>query len=314
MNPDLTCKIGNITCRNPLLAASGTFGFGEEWADYINLNRIGGLVTKGLSLLPRHGNPPPRVWETASGMLNAIGLANPGLDAFVEHKLPFLQNLAKNGCLVAVNLYGESQEEFVKLAQELSALPGIGALELNLSCPNVKEGGMAFGVEPDTVLHMTSLVREVTSLPLWVKLSPNVTNIAAIARAAAHGGADAVSLINTLLAMSIDARARRTRLGNNMGGLSGPAIKPVALRMVYQVSREVDIPVIGLGGISSGEDVAEFFLAGACAVQIGTANFMDPTAMNRILDEFEKFCIEQGIERLNDLCGALQLHGQTAPQ
>lgn len=303
MKPDLTCTIGALSCKNPLIAASGTFGFGREWAAYTDLNSLGGLVTKGLSLHPREGNIPPRLCETTGGMLNSIGLANPGLDAFVREKLPFLQTLAGQGCVIAVNMYAESQEEFVTLAKELSGLKGIHALELNLSCPNVREGGMAFGVEPATVRRITEAVREACALPLWVKLSPNVTNIVAIAEAAAHGGADALCLINTLLGMAIDARTRTFKLGNVMGGLSGPAIKPVALRMVYQVAQKLNIPIVGLGGIVEATDVAEFFLAGASAVQIGTANFMDPNAMAYILQGLYHFCEEQGIERLCELRG-----------
>ncbi len=303
MKPDLSCKIGGLVCKNPLIAASGTFGFGQEWEAHIDLNQIGGLVTKGLSLHPREGNVPPRLVETASGMLNSIGLANPGLEAFARDKLAYLQKLADAGCLVVVNMYAESQEEFVTLAKELCALKGIHALELNLSCPNVREGGMAFGVEPDSVLRITQAVRKASGLPLWVKLSPNVTNIVAIATAAAHGGADALCLINTLLGMAIDARTRKFKLGNVMGGLSGPAIKPVALRMVYQVAQQLSIPIVGLGGICQAEDVVEFFLAGASAVQVGTANFMNPDTMPNIMRDLGEFCRREGIENMSELKG-----------
>ncbi|MDR1397804.1 MAG: dihydroorotate dehydrogenase [Desulfarculales bacterium] len=305
VKPDLTCRIGNLVARNPIFAASGTYGFGEELADYANIGKLGGLVTKGLSLSPRPGNRPPRICETMSGMLNSIGLANPGLDIFIRDKLPYLQKIADAGCLVIVNMYAENRQEFVDLSKALSAVSGISALELNLSCPNVSDGGMAFGVDPGAVFRITQAVRENTNLPLWVKLTPNVTNIVEIAQAALQGGADAISMINTLLATAIDARARKFRLGNIMGGLSGPAIKPVALRMVLQVSKELDIPIVGMGGITGGSDIIEFFLAGACAVQIGSANLMDPLAMERINAELFDFCLEENVSKLQDLSGQL---------
>ena len=304
MKPDMSVTLGRLVLANPVLAASGTFGYGAEYAGQVDLARLGGLVTKGLSLEPRQGNPPPRICETACGMLNAIGLANVGLEVFLRDKLPFL---ARAGTRVVVNLYGESLEEFGRLAAALDRAPGVDALEVNVSCPNVKEGGMAFGVDPEAVARVTGRVRDATKLPVWVKLTPNVTDPVAVASAAASAGADGLSLINTLLGMAIDARARRPRLANVMGGLSGPAIKPVGLRMVYQVSRAVDLPVIGMGGIMNGEDAAEYLLAGASAVQVGTANFSDPTACLRIAQELEEFCRQEGIAKVSELSGALRV-------
>ena len=300
--PNMAVNIGGLRLRNPVLAASGSFGYGREYADRVDFSRMGGLVTKGVSLEPRPGNRPPRICETACGMLNAIGLANVGLEAFLNEKLPFLAEL---DAAVAVNLYGEAVDEFARLARALDGRAGVAALELNVSCPNVKEGGMAFGVDPEAVGRVTRAVREATSLPVWVKLTPNVTDPAPMARAAEAAGADAVCLINTLLGMAIDARSRRPRLANLAGGLSGPAIKPVGLRMAHQVSQAVDLPVLGMGGIISGEDAAEYLLAGASAVQVGTGNFLDPGACPRIADELEAFCREQGIAEVSELTGGL---------
>lgn len=294
----------DLKLKNPLLAASGTFGYGREYADYFDPALLGGLVTKGLSLEPREGNPPPRVCETAGGMLNSIGLANPGLEQFLAEELPYLAGL--DTCVV-VNLYAESEEDFADLARRLDGVQGVDALELNLSCPNVSGGGMAFGVDPEAVGRLTRVVRQQTAKPLWVKLTPNVSDPRPMAAAAQAAGADAVSLINTLLGMAIDARSRRPRLGNLFGGLSGPAIKPVGLRMVYQVAREVDLPVIGMGGIQSGQDVVEYLLAGASAVQVGTAGLADPAAWPRILAELEDFCRLEGVARVEELVGALEV-------
>ena len=291
-----------VRLKNPVIAASGTFGYGLEYADLVNVNALGGLVTKGVSLQPRHGNRPPRICETAAGMLNAIGLANVGLEVFLAQKLPWLQRLE---AAVVVNLYGESVEEFATLARELTRAGGVAALELNVSCPNVKAGGMAFGCAPGPVGEITAAVRAATHLPVWVKLTPNVTDPVAIAAAAQAAGADALCLINTLLGMAIDARTRRPRLANVYGGLSGPAIKPVALRMVHQVSRAVSIPVVGLGGILGGQDAAEFLLAGAGAVQVGTANFLDPGACARVAAELEAFCAQEGVAAVTELVGGL---------
>lgn len=302
---DMAVTVGAVRpvrLRNPVIAASGTFGYGLEYTDQLDLDALGGFVTKGVSLKPRDGNPPPRICETAAGMLNAIGLANVGLEAFLKDKLPRLRDLE---AAVVVNLYGEAVEEFAELARRLTEAGGVAALELNVSCPNVKAGGMAFGCAPGPVGEITAAVRAVTDLPVWVKLTPNVTDPVGIARAAEAAGADALCLINTLLGMAIDARARRPRLANVYGGLSGPAIKPVALRMVHQVSRAVAIPVVGLGGIVTGEDAAEFLLAGAAAVQVGTANFLDPAACVRVAAELEAFCVAQGVAAVAELVGGL---------
>lgn len=302
--PSLQTQVGGIALQNPIIAASGTFGYGLEFEPYLDLNRIGGLVTKGISLKPREGNPPQRIWETASGMLNAIGLANVGLESFIKDKLPAL---AKLECAVIVNLYGEAESEFVELARALERQEGIAALELNVSCPNVKEGGMAFGVDPQAVASVTRAVKAETGLPVWVKLTPNVTSPVAIAQAAAEAGADAISLINTLLGMAIDARTRKPRLANLVGGLSGPAIKPVGLRMTWQVAQALpQVPVVGMGGIANGEDAAEYLIAGASAVQVGTGNFMDPSACARIAEELAKFCQENGVTEVRQLIGSLQ--------
>ena len=302
--PSLQTQVGKVALQNPIIAASGTFGYGLEFAPYLDLNRIGGLVTKGISLKPRQGNPPQRIWETASGMLNAIGLANVGLESFIKDKLPALAQL---DCALIVNLYGEAEAEFAELARVLDRQEGIAALELNVSCPNVKCGGMAFGMDPQAVASVTRAVKAETGLPVWVKLTPNVTSPVAIAQAAAEAGADAISLINTLLGMAIDASTRKPRLANVVGGLSGPAIKPVALRMVWQVAQALpEVPVVGMGGIASGEDAAEYLIAGASAVQVGTGNFMDPSASARIADELAKFCQENDVTEVRQRIGSLQ--------
>lgn len=305
--PSLAVTVGRerpVRLANPVIAASGTFGYGLEYAGHLDLKALGGLVTKGVSLKPRVGNPPPRICETAAGMLNAIGLANVGLEVFLRDKLPAL---LPYGVPVVVNLYGESVEEFVALARALDGAPGVAALELNVSCPNVKEGGMAFGCHPGPVGEITSAVRAATNQPLWVKLTPNVADPVPMAKAAQAAGADAVCLINTLLGMAIDARRRCPRLGNIVGGLSGPAIKPVGLRMVWQVAQAVDIPVVGMGGIVSGEDAAEYLLAGASAVQVGTANFLDPAACLKVAQGLRDFCRQEDIADVNELVGGLRI-------
>ncbi|CAO0819893.1 Dihydroorotate dehydrogenase B (NAD(+)), catalytic subunit [Desulfarculales bacterium] len=304
--PSLAVSLGRqrpVKLNNPIIAASGTFGYGLEYREQMDFQALGGLVTKGVSLKPRAGNPPPRICETAAGMLNAIGLANVGLEVFLRDKLPALRPW---GVPVMVNLYGESLEEFVELARALDAAPGVAALELNVSCPNVSQGGMAFGCHPGSVGEITAAVRAATNLPLWVKLTPNVADPVPMALAAQAAGADAVCLINTLLGMAIDAKRRRPCLGNVVGGLSGPAIKPVGLRMVWQVARAVEIPVVGMGGIVSGTDAAEYLLAGASAVQVGTANFLDPEACLKVARGLESFCREQCIDDVNQLVGDLQ--------
>ncbi len=286
------------------MTASGTFGYGAEFSALVDLRRLGAIVVKGISLAPRPGNPPPRSVETACGMLNAIGLENVGLKRFVSDKMPWLRTLRSP---VIVNILGDSVEEYAELAGALSAVPGISGLEVNISCPNVKKGGVAFGTVPDMAAAVTRAVRAASDLPLIVKLSPNVTDIVAMARAVADNGADAISLINTLIGMAIDVRTRRPRLANVIGGLSGPAVKPVALRMVWQVASAVRIPVIGIGGIGTAEDAIEFLLAGASAVQVGTANFYNPAASMDILDGLAAWLREQGETSVRAVIGTLRL-------
>ncbi|MFP7753965.1 dihydroorotate dehydrogenase [Thermodesulfobacteriota bacterium B35] len=303
---DLRVRIGPLRLRNPVLAASGTFGYGREFADLVNLHRLGGVVTKGISLLPRPGNPPPRIVETACGMLNAIGLENVGVDEFIRRKMVFLRSA---GTRVFVNILGDSIDDYARLAEQLSGVEGIDALEVNISCPNVKQGGVAFGTVPEMAAAVTASVRAATDLPVIVKLSPNVTDIAAMARVVEEAGADAVSLINTLIGMAIDCRTRRPRLANVIGGLSGPAIKPVALRMVWQVARTVSIPVIGIGGIATAGDALEFLIAGASAVQVGTANFRQPSVTEEIVAGIRSFLQEEGMLSVRDIIGTLQVEG-----
>lgn len=302
MNIDLEVRLAGITLRNPVMTASGTFGYGEEYAEFMDLGKLGAVVVKGLSLEPREGNPPPRVVETAAGMLNAIGLQNVGIETFVREKLPFL---GKFDTPVIVNFFGDSVEEYVAAAERLSSVEGIHGLEMNISCPNKQAGWCIFGTDPNVTSQVVGAVRKATTLPLIVKLSPNVTDITVMARAAEDAGADALSLINTLSGMSIDIRTRRPRLGNITGGLSGPAIKPVAVRMVYEVSRTVRIPLIGMGGIMSGEDAVEFLIAGASAVAVGTANFVRPTAAVDILDGIIDYMERERISDVSSLTGTV---------
>jgi dihydroorotate dehydrogenase (NAD+) catalytic subunit len=299
---DMGVALGPLKLKNPVMTASGTFGYGQEYAAFMDLNRLGAVVVKGLSLEPSHGNPPPRIVETASGMLNAIGLENVGLKAFAHSKLPFLRSLKTP---VIVNIYGRSVDEYARLAERLDQLAGIAALEINISCPNVKAGGVAFGTHPKMAARVVRAVRRKTALPLIAKLSPNVTDVVVMARSAADSGADILSLINTITGMAIDAATRRPKLANVTGGLSGPAIKPVALRMVWQVAKSVAVPVIGIGGIASGTDALEFLIAGASAVQVGTANFVNPAAAVNVIAEMEDFLIRHGIARAKDLIGTL---------
>lgn len=301
---DLSVSLGPLSLANPVLTASGTFGYAAEFAHLVTLNRLGGVVVKGISLVPRPGNPPPRVVETPCGMLNAIGLENVGVQRFISEKMPFLRTC---GCRVIVNILGDSIEEYAELAEALSGVPGIDALEINISCPNVKKGGVAFGTVPEMAAAVTQAVKQATDLPVIVKLSPNVTDIAAMARAVAAAGADAISLINTLIGMAIDARTRRPKLANVIGGLSGPAIKPVALRMVWQVASAVAIPVIGIGGIGTAEDAIEFLLAGATAIQVGTANFYNPAATGQIISGIEDYLRQQGESSVRAIVGTLRL-------
>lgn len=301
---DLSVSLGPLALANPVLTASGTFGYAAEFAHLVTLNRLGGVVVKGISLAPRPGNPPPRVVETPCGMLNAIGLENVGVHRFISEKMPFLRTC---GCRVIVNILGDSIEEYAALAEALTGVPGIDALEINISCPNVKKGGVAFGTVPEMAAAVTQAVKQATDLPVIVKLSPNVTDIAAMARAVEAAGADAISLINTLIGMAIDARTRRPKLANVIGGLSGPAIKPVALRMVWQVASAVAIPVIGIGGIGTAEDAIEFLLAGATAIQVGTANFYNPAATGQIIAGIEDYLRQQGETSVRAIVGTLRL-------
>ena len=301
--PHLAVDIGNLKIKNPILTASGTFGYGEEYAPFINLNDLGGIIVKGLSLHPRMGNPPPRIIETASGMLNAVGLQNMGVQAFINEKLPFLRTIDTP---VIANILGETVDEYQTIAEKLSEEPTVAALEVNISCPNVKKGGIAFGANPDEAMHVVKKVKEVTHLPVIVKLSPNVTDITVIAEAVEAGGANAVSLINTITGMSINVRSRTPHLKNTIGGLSGPAIKPIALRMVWQVAQRVHIPVIGIGGIMTEIDALEFLIAGATAVQIGTANFLNPKTTTEILKGIITFMETEKIDDIHDLIGTLK--------
>ena len=306
MNVDLSVKLGSLELRNPVLTASGTFASGSEFSQFMDVTRLGAIVTKGVSYEPWPGNPSPRVAETASGMLNSIGLQNPGVEAFVEKDLGWLEEHAPSTPVI-VNVSGHSIDDYVRVIARLESEPAVSAYEVNISCPNVDRGGMAFGTDCASAAQVTSACRAATGRTLIVKLSPNVTDIVEIARAVEAAGADALSLINTLLGMAIDARTRRPKLARVVGGLSGPAIKPVALRMVWQVASAVTIPVIGMGGVRDGEDAVEFLLAGATAVAVGTANFVDPTAAIRVLDGLAEYCREHGVGELAGLIGALEL-------
>lgn len=302
---DMSVSAAGLTLANPVLTASGTFASGREYADFMDLGMLGAVVTKGVSDVAWPGNPGPRIAETASGMLNSIGLQNPGVEAFCAGDLAWLSENAPSTPVV-VNVCGHSAEEYVNVIERLEREPKVAAYELNISCPNVDAGGMAFGTSCELAADVTRACRQTTKRTLIVKLSPNVTDIVAVAASVVDAGADAVSLINTLLGMSIDARTRRPQLARVVGGLSGPAIKPVALRMVYQVSRAVDVPVIGMGGIMTAEDAVEFLLAGASAVAVGTANFVDPTTSVRVVQGIEAWCEREGIARVADLVGALE--------
>lgn len=297
---NLEVNIGKLRLKNPVMTASGTFGYGEEFAEFIDLSRLGAVVVKGLSINAKEGNPPPRLVETASGMLNAIGLQNIGIERFIKEKLPFLKTYDTS---VIVNFFGDSVEEYETAAAMLSSQEGIHGLEMNISCPNKQAGWCIFGTDPKVTFEVVSAVRKRTALPLIVKLSPNVTDISVMARAAVEAGADALSLINTITGMAIDIKTRRPRLGNVTGGLSGPAIKPVALRMVYEVYKAVKVPVIGMGGIMSADDAIEFMLAGASGIAVGTANFVNPLASIEILDGIIDYMEKEGIEDISSLTG-----------
>ena len=301
--PDLRVSFCGIQLKNPVIGASGTFGYGLEFEDVVHLAKLGAFVVKGLSREPMTGNPPPRLYETAAGMLNAIGLQNIGARAFVDEKLPKLREI-KNTVVLA-NVFGYTREDYERTIQILNEGEGIAAYELNISCPNTQHGGIQFGSDPRSLDEVVTTAKRVSIRPLIVKLSPNVTSIAQMAHIAQEAGADAVSLVNTFLAMAIDPETRKPRVANVTAGLSGPAIKPIAVRMVYDAAHSVKIPVIGMGGISSAADVVEFMLAGATAVQIGTASYWDPCATEKIVDELQQYCIEHGIRELAELTGGL---------
>ena len=302
--PNMAVEIAGIKLRNPVMPASGTFGYGEEYAPFLDLEKIGAIVTKGLSLKPKAGNPTPRIAETISGMLNAIGLQNVGIEAFIQHKMPFLRTV---NTPVIANFFGNTLDEYGEVAKRLNDIPEIAAGELNISCPNVKQGGIVFGTDPVAASEVVALVRKNLQKPLIVKLTPNVTDITVVARAVEEAGADAIACINTITGMSVDIHTRKPRIANRTGGLSGPAIRPIAVRMVHQVVQSVAVPVIGIGGISRPMDALEFLIVGARAVQVGTANFVDPSVMQTIIDGIEEFCIDEGIEDIHELIGSLKL-------
>ena len=302
---DLAVSFAGIQLKNPVIAASGTFGYGVEFEDVLHLDKLGGFVVKGLSKEPMIGNPPPRLYETPAGMLNAIGLQNIGARAFVDEKLPKLREL--KDIVVFANVFGYTRQDYEQTIHILNEGEGIAAYELNVSCPNTAHGGIQFGSDPRLLEEVVSLAKRVAKRPLIVKLSPNVTSIAHMAKVAQDSGADAISLINTFVAMAIDAETRKPRIANVTAGLSGPAIKPIALRMVFDAAKVVKIPVIGMGGISKAEDIAEFMLAGATAVQIGTASYWDPRATEKTVDELDHWCVEHRVARVSELTGGLSL-------
>ncbi|MFH0784802.1 MAG: dihydroorotate dehydrogenase [Pseudomonadota bacterium] len=302
--PDLRVNIGSLEIANPVMTASGTFGYAREFEQLMNLHRLGAVIVKGISLYPRAGNPPPRIVETACGMLNAIGLQNVGVDRFITEKMVYLQGL---NVPVIVNILGDSLAEYEEITSRLAGVPGVAGIEVNISCPNVKKGGVAFGTDPAMAAAVTGAVKKKADVPVMVKLSPNVSDITVIARAVEDAGADAISLINTLIGMAIDLSTRRPALANIIGGLSGPAIKPVALRMVYQVAQTVSVPVIGIGGIESAEDALEFMLAGATAVQIGTANFTNPRASEEIVDGIGAYAVAEKLSSIRSIIGGLRV-------
>ncbi len=302
---DMSVEFCGLKFKNPIIAASGTFGYGVEFEDIVALDKLGGFVVKGLSREPMAGNPPPRLYETAAGMLNAIGLQNIGAQVFVQEKLPLLRKV--NDIMVLANVFGYSVQDYVEVIKILNDGEGIAAYELNVSCPNTKHGGITFGQDAALLSEVVSSCKSNARRPLIVKLSPNVTSIGRMARAAEDAGADAISLVNTFLGMAIDPATRKPRISNITAGLSGPAIKPIAVRMVYEAAHSVNIPVIGMGGISTAEDIAEFMLAGAVAVEVGTANFWDPCACEKLVDSLERWCLEQRIFTIRELTGGLKL-------
>lgn len=298
----LSVNLAGVTLKNPVMTASGTFGFGREYNEFYDLSELGAVNVKGLTLAPRLGNPPPRIAETPLGILNSVGLQNPGVDRFIAEEIPFLRQFDTK---IIANISGSTVEDYLAIAQKMDSAD-VDLLELNISCPNVKAGGMTFGTCPTTVESLVSQVRKETSKPLIVKLSPNVTDVTEIARAAEAGGADILSLINTLLGMRIDIKTRRPILHNNMGGMSGPAVFPVAVRMVYQVAQATKLPIIGMGGISTGRDAVEMMLAGASAVAVGTACFRDPYAPIKVRDGIEAYCKEQGVSNVSEIVGTVR--------
>jgi dihydroorotate dehydrogenase (NAD+) catalytic subunit len=303
VSPDLSVEIGTVRLKNPVLTASGTFGYGLEFLPYLDLARLGGIVTKGLSPRPRTGNPPERIVETPAGMLNAIGLQNVGVDAFLAEKLPKLRD---HDTVVVANVFGETEAEYVEVCRKLDDAPGVHAIELNVSCPNVEAGGMIFGNDPAALARVTRTVRRATKLPLWVKLSPNVGDIRDTARAAESEGADALSLVNTFVGMVVDVEKRRPVLANASGGLSGPAIRPLAVWMTWQVRQAVRIPIVGMGGILTARDALEFLLAGATAVQVGTANFVKPGAAVDVVEGLERWLASHGVATVREIVGTLR--------
>jgi len=303
MKPSTEVKIGSLSLKNPVITASGTFGYGLEYSQFIDLNQLGGIVVKGLSLKPKEGNPPPRIYETPCGMINSIGLQNIGFENFVKEKLPFLK---KFDTKIIVNFFGENLDEYVEMASKLSDTEGIHAIEMNVSCPNKSSEWKKLGLEPNLLRKAVKEVRAVTSKPLIIKLSPQVTDIAIMAKIAEEEGASAVSLINTIPAMVIDIKTRKSMIGTSTGGLSGPAIRPVAVKMVWEVSKAIKIPVIGMGGIITAEDALQFLIAGATAVAVGTANFLNPSSTIEIIEGIEKFMAEEKIQDINELIGSFK--------
>ena len=297
----LAVEIAGISMKNPIMPASGCFGFGQEYARFYDLNRLGAIAVKATTITERLGNPTPRVAETPGGMLNAIGLQNPGVDHVISNELPWLKQF---DVPIVVNIAGTTTEDYIQVAEKVSQVANVAALELNISCPNVKCGGITFGTDPVVAAELTKEIKKVSRVPVFVKLSPNVTDIVSIAKAVEEAGADGLSMINTLLGMRINLKTRKPILANQMGGLSGPAVKPVAIRMIWQVSQQVNIPIIGMGGIQSAEDVIEYFLAGASAVAVGTANFVDPYVCPTIIDELEEWLDKQGVQNISELTGA----------
>ena len=302
MSADLSVSIGGLTLKNPVLTASGTFGYGLEYDDFFDVAELGGICTKGLSLMPRAGNAPDRICETAAGMLNAIGLANVGVEAFCKEKLPTLR---QRGVTVVANIFATTFEDFAELARRVDDEPGVAAVELNVSCPNVDKGGLLFGCDPIAAARVTEAVRRVTKLPVWVKMSPEAGDLKGVGLACQDAGADALTAINTIRGLAIDPRTWQARLANRTGGLSGPALKPIAIRMVWELARAVTIPIIGIGGIATADDAVEFMLAGASAVQVGTASFADPMAAKKVLDGLAAYCDARGVAA-RDLIGKMR--------